>query len=363
MGVEHLRFTGPQNRERDLHELSGLIRGIALDGRIEPKELTALLRWCAEKRIQQRSVFNEAITRVESAVSDGVLDDEERADLLHFCERLGQLQDRTDVLTRDMQVLHGLMAGIAADGVITESELREFRTWLDDTEHLKGKWPYDEIDSLVTSAMSDQRIDAEEQRFLMAFTSQFLERDNQLLTEEQTEELVKHGICATQPVIEFTAKNFVITGESNRRSPDGGTYSREQMHDEIERRGGITNKNITKVINYLVVCDGGNPAWAFSCYGRKIEKVMNMRRGGARIVIVNERDFFDALEDVKPRPLAENSMVKNERKTRRRSHEHVVLVSIDVASAVRDSLEQLIAQAATEELRERYRVALKMMAE
>ena len=44
-----------------------------------------------------------------------------------------------------------------------------------------------------------------------------------------------------------------------------------------------------------MVCDGGNEFWAFSCYGRKVEQAYEQRRKGHHIVIVHERDFWDAL--------------------------------------------------------------------
>jgi hypothetical protein len=39
----------------------------------------------------------------------------------------------------------------------------------------------------------------------------------------------------------------------------------------------------------------GNEFWAFACYGRKVEQAYTQRRKGHHIVIVHERDFWDAL--------------------------------------------------------------------
>ncbi|GMA55471.1 hypothetical protein GCM10025857_68280 [Alicyclobacillus contaminans] len=47
--------------------------------------------------------------------------------------------------------------------------------------------------------------------------------------------------------------------------------------------------------DYLVVGDQGNPCWAFSCYGRKVEKAVKLRKQGRRILIIHEVDFWDAL--------------------------------------------------------------------
>ena len=86
---DYLKYTVAQNRDRDTNELEGLIRGIALDGRIVAQEVDSLERWCSrERNWHDGNLFGEVRARVREAVSDGVLDDEERADILHFCERL-----------------------------------------------------------------------------------------------------------------------------------------------------------------------------------------------------------------------------------------------------------------------------------
>jgi hypothetical protein len=48
-------------------------------------------------------------------------------------------------------------------------------------------------------------------------------------------------------------------------------------------------------MNYLVVCDGGSPLWAFSSYGRKVEQAYTLRKKGHRVMIVHEADFWDAV--------------------------------------------------------------------
>ena len=49
--------------------------------------------------------------------------------------------------------------------------------------------------------------------------------------------------------------------------------------------------------NYLIVGNAGNPCWAYACYGRKIEEAVALRKEGAQVTIVNETDFWDAVDD------------------------------------------------------------------
>ena len=51
---------------------------------------------------------------------------------------------------------------------------------------------------------------------------------------------------------------------------------------------------LQKKTDFLIIGDDSNPCWAFSCYGRKVEEAMNMRKQGYKISIVKEIDFIDA---------------------------------------------------------------------
>ena len=74
--------------------------------------------------------------------------------------------------------------------------------------------------------------------------------------------------------------------------------SRESLKNKIEQLGGIPTDSLTKKTDYLIVGDNGNPAWAFSCYGRKVEKAINLRKEGHTIMLVHEFDFYDVLNDL-----------------------------------------------------------------
>lgn len=285
-------YTVAPRRDRDINELAGLISGIALDGRIVVSEALALNRWCSEERDwHDRTLFREARNRVMEAVADGFLDKEERADILHFCERLKSPSPYYSVATADMQRLHGLMAGIAADGVVNAEELQGLREWMETVENLKGTWPYDEVDSLITHVLSDERIDQDEHKFLITFTEQFLSSTSGLVTESPYEEdLIRHGICAMQPEVAFPGKVFCVTGSSPRAS-------RREIETVIVQLGGRAHPTVVKALDYLVIAAERTHSWAFSCYGRKVEAAMTLRRAGAPLTIVHESDFWDAAEE------------------------------------------------------------------
>jgi len=290
--AEYFKFAGPQNRDRDAHELEGLVRGIALDGHVSPGEMASLEKWCSRQRDwNDGHLFDEARARIREAMADGILDEEERADLLYFCENLRSPSPYYSVATADMQRLHGLLAGIGADGVVNEVELQGLRQWIDQADGLKGTWPYDEVDSLLSEVLADGRIDEQEHRFLSAFTQQFLASTNGLVLEAPFDEgLIRHGICAMQPEVNFDGRLFCVTGSSPRAA-------RKDIELVVANLGGKAHSRVVKDLDYLIVAAARSQCWAFSCYGRKVEPAMNLRKQGARLSIVHESDFWDAVED------------------------------------------------------------------
>lgn len=189
-----------------------------------------------------------------------------------------------DQLRAGLQVLMGLLSGYSADAILHDREVEHMATWLDDWGHLKGLRPYDECETIVTWMLANRRI-PEEAASLLELAKCVPVGGFEL---GELPPLTLAGICAMDPEIEFREKCFVFTGESTR----GG---RNELEKRVADRLGWSHGNVTQKTDYLVVCDEGSPHWAFSCYGRKVEKAFNLRREGHRVTIVHERDFWDAL--------------------------------------------------------------------
>lgn len=291
----HFRFTGKGRLEKSINSLLGLLEGITIDGKVTSGEINILLMWLDDHEdVAQLHPFNELVPAVAKAVADGVLDDEERQDLLWLCERLRSTQF-FDMVTADMQRLHALVGGISADREVTTEEMRGLSDWLSEHEHLKSCWPYDEIESLTTKVLADGRVDDAEQKMLLAFFTEFL-----AVLDERTivnplaigPEKTLGTLCAVTPVIHFSGSAFCFTGASAK-------YKRIEFENLVQELGGEAHGNVTAKLNYLIIGAEGNPCWAFACYGRKVEKAVELRRKGVRVVIVHENDFHDAVLDAK----------------------------------------------------------------
>jgi len=289
---EYFKFTGRSRLDKAINSLIGLVEGISIDGSINESEIAFLRLWLQENReVRNQHPFTELMPVVEMAIADGVLTDDERQDILWLCEKL-KSTEYFDATTADLQRLHALMAGITSDGTITETELRGLSAWLADHDQLKTCWPYDEVDSLITTVLADGKIDDAEHQLLQNFLGEFVAvLDNRTIVSPKiNEKTTLVGLCAVCPEIEFSGSKFCFTGASAK-------YSRTEFTSLVKRLGGEVVGAVSSTLNYLVIGADGNPCWAYACYGRKVEKAVELRKQGARILLVHEYDFHDAVAD------------------------------------------------------------------
>lgn len=289
--LDYGRYMAKGNFDKSIHILEGILKGIAIDSVITESEVRALNSWLKNHiDYSKKHPFNEIMFKVKEALKDNIIGLEEKEDLLWLCNNFHTDSIYYDAITSDIQRLHGILHGILADGEITDEEIRRLSDWMSENEHLKGCYPFDEIDSLLTTILSDGKIVEEERKLLKTFLEDFEVVGNIPKKKIGTQELSISGVCAVCPDIIFSEKSFCITGESKRAT-------RTDIIKKIESIGGNVMRNIREDLNYLIICAEGNMCWAFSCYGRKVEKAVNYRKKGARIVIIHENDLWDAIED------------------------------------------------------------------
>ena len=294
-------FTERQRVDKAVHTLTGLLRGVAIDDELNAPEIAEVLNWCREYReLVSHAPFNELIPKLDEIMKDGVIDPDELEDLLWVCKNLSPESEYYDDITNEMQQLQGMLHGILADDHISLIEATELQKWVDEHNHMKGTYPYDELESLLMAVLADGVIDEDEQDTLQAFFEDFIQYSLAKRVSKEAKRtsvgIIKKktlpSICATCPDIEFDAKSFTFTGSSM-------TAKRADLAKHVQELGGAFKPSISQKTDFLIVGAGGNPCWAFSCYGRKVEKAVELRKEGHAITIVHESDFWDAIEDNK----------------------------------------------------------------
>lgn len=294
--MEYRVFTTPAELHKAINTLRGLVAGISSNEGVSSKEMDELVHWCSiHANLRNRHPFSELLPTIERSMKDGKIDAEEQQDILWLCNNFVDESKYYDITTSSIQFLNGLIHGVMADGQLNDGEITSLRLWLDSNDFLQGTYPFDEFYSMIHSIMQDKVITEDERSSLMAFMSCVIDfKDSANLIEADYTELRKKysvsGICTLNPDIQFNGHTFCFTGESYR-------FTRSEIKDEVERLGGTFRTAVSKKLDYLVVGNAGNPCWAYSCYGRKIEEAMELRKSGAHVQIVNETDFWDAVWD------------------------------------------------------------------
>jgi len=293
--TEQAQFTQRGQIDKAIHTLEGLLKGIAIDGKINKKENEAITNWIESNiNIAKHQPFIGIVEAIQFAFEDGFFTEDEKEDLIWLCNNFTTDNEYYKTVTSDIQRLQGMMAGIAADGIIEKGELLKLEEWLDEHDELTGCWPYDEIASLIVEVLKDGIIDLEEHAALIQYFKEFQSHFDESILDPSIElkTMTVGGICAVNPDIEFQDKHFILTGKSSKAT-------RKELEKIIKNAGGFINfKSVTKETNYLIVGNDGNQCWAFSTYGRKVESAIELRKQGFKMMIIQENDFWDAVKNL-----------------------------------------------------------------
>ena len=290
-------YTGPLERAKAVSTLRGIVKGINLDKVHNELELKELRLWFnSHFELFVKKPLDELGIIINNSLSGNTFSEEVVEDILWFCNNLleGELS-YFDRETQAIQSLHGLMYGILSDGVIKDTEIVELNKWLDKNKYLEALYPYDELNSLVFNFLADGVIDEDEQLILKTFFAPFVNLHNGFVSQKIELEIGEvyeiKGYCAVDPSIIFSEHFFCLTGEFVRSQ-------QIEVENIIVSAGGIVNKNLSSKINYLIVGTNGNPCWAYSSYGRKVQKAMEWRKKGKKMQIIHEDDFWKIADNL-----------------------------------------------------------------
>ena len=290
-------FMKKAERDKAFQTLRGIVDGISLDGRISDDEVLELKNWIGvNDQLSCHKPFDELISTISNALEDNVLTGDELEDILWVIDKCSTGGEYYDLTTLQIQRLEGICHGIIADNNVTEDEIISLNEWLSDNDFLlKGTYPYEEIRTLVLGVISDGIITEDECLLLKAYFAEFVDYEVSYNLDENElnnlrERYTVDGICSTHPEITFPGRLFCFTGKSSR-------MSRAEIAEVICAHGGEFKSSVQKKTNYLIVGDDGNPCWAYSCYGRKVEQANALRKEGVDIIIIHENDFWNQLEE------------------------------------------------------------------
>lgn len=194
--------------------------------------------------------------------------------------------NRPRLLDKTIQELQGAAAAIIYDGKIDDCEIELLRKWMLENREFITEWPLNELNQIVSAILIDGVITQEERHELLSFLNNF--------AAGPEKPAIIEGIFDKGMVITFPDNIFMFTGKL--------CYgSRKKAEMAVIEHGGklAPSDTVTETVNYLVVGDIGSPDYKFSRFGRKIEKAVLIRKGGAKTPgIVKEKDFMTALINI-----------------------------------------------------------------
>jgi hypothetical protein len=279
-----------------LNRLHGILTGISSDYKITDKEIAELNNWLnLHEYLHHVHPFAGTVTLLKRCLEDGIIDEDEREDILEWCLRFHD--GVPECVTAGIRRLHGVLHGIAIDERVTEDELHSLKDWLIDFEVFKDSWPFNDVWRIVETIMDDGVVTKEEEAEFLEFCQGFKEcviddpkvhdplYDEAFMQAESPYLKPFTALCDRECQIQFAEKGFCFTGPAR-------TGPRRDLAEIVKSLEGIPYRNVVYNVDYLVIGAQSSPAWAYSTYGRKIEKVIERREKGQEITILHEDDFI-----------------------------------------------------------------------
>ena len=183
-------------------------------------------------------------------------------------------------VSKAIDQLSGICAGILADGIVCEKEALFFKEWVEKYSTYEPVYPFTEILKRIHRIFDDGIIDDTEKEELADIMRQITGRG--LYSDPSQDYSIELPIDAPPPAIQFEACEFVITGRF-------GFGTRPKVANEITSRKGIVKDGFpTSETRYLVIGIFASRDWISTNYGRKIERAVELRDSGSGISIISE---------------------------------------------------------------------------
>ena len=289
------KFMQKAERDKALQTLHGILEGIAIDDVISEDEVLELRNWVlVNEPLAKYKPFDEIVEIVENALDDNIMTEDEFDNIMWAVEKFSSTGEYYEEITLRIQRLEGLCHGLIADNIINDEEIIAMNEWMSENDFiLKGTFPYEEIRTLLLGVLADGVVTEDERSLLKGYFSEFVDfKTSYNLNENEMRKLhdlyTFDGICSTNPDIVIPGRLFSFTGKSSRAT-------RSQIATKIVEHGGMFKDRVQQSTNYLIVGDDGNPCWAYSCYGRKVEQANALRKQGFNIIIIHENDLWKEL--------------------------------------------------------------------
>lgn len=187
-------------------------------------------------------------------------------------------------VSKAIDQLSGICAGILADGEVNAHEAKFFGEWVRQYAPYEPVWPFTDILARVKRIFADGNCDDEERAELKTVMEELCGRASDTSAKETYSTTLPLDSPLPSPII-FVKKVFFVTGKF-------AFGTRRKVVEAIESRGGVAFDSApTRESNYLVIGVFASRDWAHTNYGRKIERAVELRESGSGLAIVSEEHW------------------------------------------------------------------------
>jgi NAD-dependent DNA ligase len=281
----YIHFCTPQRLQKDFNNIIGIVEGVMADEVLQKEEIDSIINWILSTKIyENQKPYNQLTLMLADAIEDGHISDEERKDIIWFCKNYLEKNQYYELFTAKIQELHGLLEALSFDSILYDVEIDYLENWLNNHQFLQKTYPFDFICNQVYMVKYEN---CEE--------SIKLEAINKLLELGKCFESFKVGSCnsnsdlvehlktdiflSPKTEIDFDGKYVCVKGESKE-------FKRSIIHKNLESKGANILKAVSNKIDYLIICENKSTCWAFSTYGRKVEKVIELKNKGSNVDVI-----------------------------------------------------------------------------
>lgn len=187
---------------------------------------------------------------------------------------------------RSADALIGIATGLTADGNINQQEAEFLKGWIEGNLTNLDDPVVNILYRRLADMLSDQILEPDESTELLDLLQQFsgIQIGNPKSFTTPSTLPLNHPA----PQLNWPNQVFVFTGIM----AFGPRCNCEAL---VLEKGGLIGGGVSKKVNYLVVGSIGNEQWLHSSYGNKIKKAVELRENGAKLAIISEDHWQQAL--------------------------------------------------------------------
>ena len=273
--------------DKEVNVFLGFIEGLILDDSINSDELASLQHWMENNAdVYCNYPFDFIVKSMAQLLdSNGNVVVENKINFLQVLQVFisKKFYKRN---TSDIQRLHGLLAGTVCDQTLSHIELKALNQWLKDHDYLEDDIFFQEIYTTLRPVRTKPELNDHD-------VSSIFKQIQKYVNVEQ------HGTLKTKldsndnpdfykGELNLDKALYCFTGTSDR-------FKKKDWKNLVENNGAQFIDDMTTSVNYLVICNKGNKAWAHVSYGRKFEQAKKWQSQGHNIKIITEDDFLKAI--------------------------------------------------------------------